>query len=111
MWVPQTSARKDILATAGEFVKIWLMEDNQGKLLWDLRQSQGSAEHNAPVTNFDWNSDQPNMLATTQLNGICSIWDIQSLQLKQQLIAHDGQVNAINFTSDSNMFVTGGGDG
>ena len=51
------------------------------------------------------------MIATTQLNGICSVWDIQSLQLKQQLIAHDGQVNAINFTSDSNMFVTGGSDG
>jgi WD40 repeat protein len=51
------------------------------------------------------------MLATTQLNGICSMWDIQTLQLKQQLIAHDGQVNAINFTSDSNMFVTGGSDG
>jgi hypothetical protein len=37
MWIPQTSSRKDILATAGEFVKIWLVEDNKVQPLWELR--------------------------------------------------------------------------
>ena len=70
-----------------------------------------NAEHAAPVTNFDWNCDKPNILATTQLNGICSVWDLHSMQIMQQLIAHDGQVNTIAFTSDSNSFATGGEDG
>ena len=37
MWAPETSARKDFLATAGEIVNIWLVAEGQGKLLWPVR--------------------------------------------------------------------------
>ena len=51
------------------------------------------------------------MLATSQLNGICHIWDLNVLSVKEQLLAHEKQVNYLTFTSNQNEFATAGQDG
>ena len=61
----------------------------------------GANPYQAPITSFDWSPNQTNMLATAQINGIGCIWDLITMS-SQQLIAHEGQVNAIAFTNENN---------
>lgn len=53
----------------------------------------------------------PNVIAQAGLNSVCTIWDIDKMAVRHQLVAHDGVVNSIRFVGDDNSFITGGGDG
>lgn len=111
-WAPESTQRTDFLATGGEIVRIWQTIENEKhvKHLWDVRQSKDS-DMDQPLTCFDWSKRQPNLLATSMLNGIVCIWDLNSLKVNYQLLAHSEQVNTIAFTGEENQFATGGQDG
>jgi len=65
----------------------------------------------APLTSFDWNKSDPNILGTCSIDTTCTIWDIQEQKIKAQLIAHDKEVFDIGFANDCNTFATTGADG
>ena len=57
-WEPTLGS--DLMATAGDCVKIWMIQENSTKLLWDVKQeSLGGVgcPYAAPVTSFDWSSN------------------------------------------------------
>ena len=74
----------DLLATAGECVKIWMVQEQSTKLLCNIKLASNDASmgnpFDAPLTNFDWNPNKTNLLATTQVNGIASVWDLVTMQ-------------------------------
>ena len=101
----------NLLATGSDSVQIWNIHDTASKMVWNSRQAQvGQNPYDAPLTSFDWSPVQRNLIATGQLNGVSCIHDLETSQ-NQQLIAHEGQVNAITFTNENNQFVTGGQEG
>lgn len=65
-----------------------------------------SSDFCAPLTSFDWNESDPNLIGTSSIDTTCTIWDLTvskpvgevkpgaavSGEVKTQLIAHDQEV-------------------
>ena len=56
MWIPDVEgARKDILATTGEYLRIWeIQEDTMAYKEHKMLRNRNSLNC-APITSFDWN--------------------------------------------------------
>ena len=70
-----------------------------------------NTEFCAPLTAFDWNETDPNIIGTSSIDTTCTIWDITKMQAKTQLIAHDKEVYDLAFASGVNVFASVGADG
>jgi WD repeat-containing protein 68 len=68
-------------------------------------------EYCAPLTSFDWNDVDPSMIGTCSIDSTCTIWDVQKMLPKTQLIAHDKEVYDIAFACGQDVFGTVGADG
>merc|ERR1712226_254339 len=138
-WIPDRHGqRPDLLATSGDYLRIWKVnptaDPNQDsvEMLALLNDSlQGNNEYCAPLTSFDWNEVDPNILGTSSIDTTCTIWDIETNsalwhstpsgkpinptgKAKTKLIAHDKEVYDIAFSSGPNghqTFATVGNDG
>jgi WD repeat-containing protein 68 len=80
-----------------------------------------------PVTSFDWNKTDPNIIITSSVDTTCTVWDLHRsyneyhmiddttndrATVKTQLIAHDSEVFDVKFICDStNIFASVGNDG
>ncbi|KAL6453244.1 hypothetical protein SBY92_004811 [Candida maltosa Xu316] len=83
-----------------------------------------------PVTSFDWNKTDPNILITSSVDTTCTVWDLhrshgrnsgavgsnddmsETATIKTQLIAHDSEVFDVKFIHKStNVFASVGNDG
>ncbi|KAG7665280.1 uncharacterized protein J8A68_001336 [[Candida] subhashii] len=75
-----------------------------------------------PVTSFDWNKIDPNILITSSVDTTCTVWDLHrshprddltdTATVKTQLIAHDSEVFDVKFIHKStNVFASVGNDG
>ena len=63
------------------------------------------------MTSFDWNIDDPNIIATASIDTTCTIWDVQRESIKTQIIAHDKEVYDISFATGTSVFASAGADG
>lgn len=118
MWTPdQSHGAKDILATAGDYLRIWsLADDGSGRGTLHhtkeaLLDNNKNNEYCAPLTSFDWNEADPNILGTSSIDTTCTIWDISAQKAKTQLIAHDKEVFDIAFAQGPHVFASVGADG
>ncbi|ODV80960.1 WD40 repeat-like protein [Suhomyces tanzawaensis NRRL Y-17324] len=79
-----------------------------------------------PVTSFDWNKTDPNIIITSSVDTTCTVWDlhrshtllkvgddtIDTATVMTQLIAHDSEVFDVKFIhNSSNIFASVGNDG
>ena len=122
MFIPHSNNENhDILATSGETLKIWnITDDNKCSLHLNLVNvipisfkliiSQES-EFSAPLTSFDWNINNQQLIGTSSIDTTCTIWDINKGSVFTQLIAHDKEVYDISFSPNVNMFASVGADG
>ncbi|EGR30663.1 WD repeat protein [Ichthyophthirius multifiliis] len=110
IWIPdKKGSHPDILATSGEYLKIWQVQNNDSVILkCDLINQN---EFSAPLTSFDWNLESLNLIGTASIDTTCTIWDIEKQTVFTQLIAHDKEVYDISFSSDKNLFASVGADG
>lgn len=121
-WIPdQTGSLPDLLATSGDYLRIWRVSDNEARQECLLNNNK-SSEYCAPLTSFDWNETDTKILGTSSIDTTCTIWELQTGQVigrvqgnvKTQLIAHDKEVHDIAFTragGGRNLFASVGSDG
>ncbi|KAG7194826.1 uncharacterized protein KQ657_004507 [Scheffersomyces spartinae] len=76
-----------------------------------------------PVTSFDWNSVNLNIIITSSVDTTCTVWDLNrpygtdngmtnTASVKTQLIAHDSEVFDVKFLHKStDLFASVGNDG
>ena len=143
MWIPDTKGTfPDLLATSGDYLRVW----RAGKLHvtshqlenyhWSfsgepetrqecLLNNNKNSDFCAPLTSFDWNEVDPNLLGTSSIDTTCTIWGLETGQVlgrvnmvsghvKTQLIAHDKEVYDIAFSKAGggrDMFASVGADG
>jgi DDB1- and CUL4-associated factor 7 len=81
----------DLLASSGDFLRIWRLADD-GVALEKLLSPSTPAERVAPLTSFDWNDIHPRRIGTCSIDTTCTIWDIEKGVVEAQLIAHDREV-------------------
>jgi len=112
MWIPdQNGTRPDLLATTGDYLRLWKVTDNKTVSLECLLNNNKNTEYCAPLTSFDWNESDPNIMGTSSIDTTCTIWDINKMQAKTQLIAHDKEVYDLAFAAGVNVFASVGADG
>lgn len=92
MFIPdREGSRPDLLATTGDYLRIWQIGEEGVTLNATLNNNKAS-EFCAPLTSFDWNTAEPKRLATSSIDTTCTIWDIEKGVVDTQLIAHDREV-------------------
>ncbi|KAH7543720.1 hypothetical protein ACOSP7_031592 [Xanthoceras sorbifolium] len=106
-----TSLRKssDLLASSGDFLRLWEVRDSSVEPLTVLNNSK-SSEFCAPLTSFDWNEIEPKRLGTSSIDTTCTIWDIERGVVETQLIAHDKEVYDICW-GEARVFASVSADG
>lgn len=111
--------QKDLLATTGDYLRLWSVSDDPlrpGYLTYHLQaqfidksRKRGNC---APLTSFDWNEYDTNMIVTSSIDTTCTIWDINAETVKTQVIAHDKEVFDLAFNSHgADIFASVGADG
>ena len=81
MWMPdQAGNRRDLLATTGDYLRLWNVMDNKSVRLEALLNNNKNTEFCAPLTSFDWNEQDPNIIGTSSIDTTCIIWDIHKMQ-------------------------------
>ena len=62
MWIPDTKGMfPDLLATSGDYLRIWRAGEPETRLECLLNNNKNS-DFCAPLTSFDWNEVDPNLL-------------------------------------------------
>jgi DDB1- and CUL4-associated factor 7 len=111
LWAPRPlAASKDMLATTGDFLRLWNVRSSSVDFVALLNPNKNS-EYCAPLTSFDWNLVDPNIIGTSSIDTTCTLWDIEVEKVQTQLIAHDKEVYDISFATGTNIFGTVGADG
>lgn len=114
-WEPSTSVSSRLI-TSGDTLRLWQLMDQSKTLqplaaLTKLSKSQ-STESPAPLTSFDWNVINPNVVITSSIDTTCTVWDLTKQVVSTQLIAHDQEVYDVEFLYNSQcQFVSAGADG
>ena len=128
-WLP-SSMRPRQLATCSDSLRIWSLNDTDGSLMEQVNLSlcKYNKQHNngtgaganssvlgglPPITSFDWNSIETNLIISCSIDTTCIVWDLNSSNfVKTQLIAHDSEVYDVSFlTKSTQVFASCGGDG
>jgi len=95
MWVPdKVGTHSDLLATTGDYLRLWEVGDNgiEQKCLLNnvsslhefIKNSQPiflfvknkNSEFCAPLTSFDWNETDPDIIGTSSIDTTCTIWNV-----------------------------------
>jgi len=128
LWSPDTSSRRDLLATTGDYLRIWSVDDaataasasseddghNSQQAPVDMAavlNNNKNSDFCAPLTSFDWNESEPSLVATSSIDTTVTVWDLGVPAVKAQLIAHDKEVYDIAFARGKDVFASVGADG
>jgi len=98
-----------LVATSGECLFLWDVgsDGTNSKLIAKLKRKP----YSVPLTSFDWNINDPNMIGTASLDCTCTIWDISKKIPKCQIYTNTKEVFDITFCNEVNEFATAGADG
>eukprot|EP00011_Vannellida_sp_DIVA3-517-6-12_P014096 CAMPEP_0114612354 /NCGR_PEP_ID=MMETSP0168-20121206/4579_1 /TAXON_ID=95228 ORGANISM="Vannella sp., Strain DIVA3 517/6/12" /NCGR_SAMPLE_ID=MMETSP0168 /ASSEMBLY_ACC=CAM_ASM_000044 /LENGTH=322 /DNA_ID=CAMNT_0001823337 /DNA_START=173 /DNA_END=1138 /DNA_ORIENTATION=- len=110
MWAPAAAAAPSLLATSGDYLRLWAVSDD-GLQQTECLNNNKSSEFCAPLTSFDWNEADASMLGTASIDTTCTIWDVATQQVRTQLIAHDKEVYDMAFAPGRHVFASCGADG
>ncbi|KAH3763229.1 WD40 repeat protein [Pelomyxa schiedti] len=113
MWHPSKSSALDLFATSGDSLRVWEVNTTgQVGLKVNLSNSSKQSEFCGPLTSFDWNETNPDIIGTASIDKTCTIWSVENHKVKTQLIAHDKEVYDIAFQYQSTeVFASVGADG
>lgn len=76
-WAPQSlAASRDLLATTGDYLRLWVVHGDHDIRAECTLNNAKSSDYCAPITSFDWNTDDPSLIATSSIDTTCTVWDI-----------------------------------
>lgn len=111
-FLPDFSAsRPDLLATTGDYLRLWDIAEDGRVTMKSCLNNNKKTDFCAPLTSFDWNSDDHKLVATASIDTTCTIWDVVAETATTQLIAHDKEVYDVAFAKGQHVFASVGADG
>ncbi|KAJ3287484.1 WD40 repeat-like protein [Rhizoclosmatium globosum] len=139
LWAPMATGSSNLLAASSDFLRLYALADppapvtnSNGSFIGNTQQpqlrslelratlkpasarrqqQQQSKTSPPPLTAFDWNEADPSMCVTSSIDTTCTVWDVNRLEQKTQLIAHDKAVYDVAFSREPNSFASVGADG
>ncbi len=110
MWSPG-AANSNMLASSSDIIRLFKYDEESSKLSLACALNNKKSKYSSPLTSFDWNSKNPSILGTASIDTTCTIWDLNKLNIRTQLIAHDKEVFDIAFSQNEHVFISTGADG
>ena len=110
LWSPNIN-KSSTLAASSDCILLYNYIEDKNDLMFHHKLTNKKSKYNGPLTSFDWNTVNDSLLGTSSVDTTCTIWDLNKLSIKTQLIAHDKEVFDIQFGNDENTFISGGADG
>ena len=110
IWTPNIS-KNSLLAFSSDCIHIYDYSEENQSLIFQTKLNNMKSKYNGALTSFDWNTANDSLLGTASVDTTCTIWDLNKLSIKTQLIAHDKEVFDIQFGKEENTFISGGADG
>ena len=110
LWSPN-KAKSSLLASSSDYIQLYNYYDDSHILKSTAKLLNKKSKYCGALTSFDWNTVNDALLGTASIDTTCTIWDLNKLSIKTQLIAHDKEVFDIQFGNDENTFISGGADG
>merc|ERR1711971_1319513 len=81
MWIPDTKGTyPDLLATSGDYLRVWRAGEPETRQECLLNNNKNS-DFCAPLTSFDWNEVDPNLLGTSSIDTTCTVWGLETGQV------------------------------
>lgn len=81
MWIPDSKGiYTDLLATSGDYLRVWRAGETETQLQCVLNNNKNS-DFCAPLTSFDWNEVDPNLVGTSSIDTTCTIWGLETGQV------------------------------
>lgn len=118
LWSPEVRhGSRDLVATSGDYLRLWnLTDDGSGNGTMNatkevILNNNKKSDYCAPLTSFDWNETDPNIIGTASIDTTCTIWDVTTQTARTQLIAHDREVFDLAFAQGKDVFASVGADG
>ncbi|XP_065174495.1 DDB1- and CUL4-associated factor 7-like [Sycon ciliatum] len=109
MWIPDThNMYPDLTATCSDYVRLFKLKDDGTMQMECLLDNYKSPGYTQPLTSFDWNGADPNIIGTASIDTSCTVWSLETGRVigktssitghvKTQLIAHEKEVCDISF--------------
>jgi len=110
MWSPDIN-NSNTLASSSDIIRLYKYDEENNKLNLTSALNNKKSKYSSPLTSFDWNSKNPSILGTASIDTTCTIWDLNKLNIRTQLIAHDKEVFDIAFSQNEHVFISTGADG
>jgi WD repeat-containing protein 68 len=86
MWIPDSKGiYPDLLATSGDYLRVWRAGEPETKLECLLNNNKNS-DFCAPLTSFDWNEVDPNLLGTSSIDTTCTVWGLETDQVWSRFV-------------------------
>lgn len=86
-----SASRPDLLATSGDVIRIWIIEDGQPTEMRVVMKDT-AISNRGTVTCFDWNDLDPKAIISGSTSGILTSWDVELGLPKTRVQMHDGDV-------------------
>ncbi|XP_057968338.1 WD repeat-containing protein LWD1-like [Malania oleifera] len=103
------TSHPDLLATSGDFLRLWHLHPDRVDLK-SLLNSNKASEFNSPITSFDWAPFDLRRVAASSVDTTCTVWDVETEAVDTQLVAHDKEVYDISW-GGVGVFASVSGDG
>lgn len=81
----------DLLATSGDYLRVWRAGEPETRMECVLNNNKNS-DFCAPLTSFDWNEVDPNLIGTSSIDTTCTIWGLETGQVLGRVNLVSGHV-------------------
>uniref|UniRef100_A0A1I7XIS2 WD_REPEATS_REGION domain-containing protein n=1 Tax=Heterorhabditis bacteriophora TaxID=37862 RepID=A0A1I7XIS2_HETBA len=82
MWIPDSKGNyPDLIATSGDYLRLWRIGADNSAKIESLLNTNRTAEYCAPLTSFDWNELDLNLIGTSSIDTTCTVWQLEVFSL------------------------------
>ena len=100
---------KNLLVSTSDILRLYSY-DNE-KLSLKVAFKKRRKDYCGPLTACDWSKVNNSIIGVCSVDTTCAIWDLNKLEVKYMIIAHDKEVYDISLGPDEFSFMSTGADG
>ena len=100
---------KNLLVSTSDILRLYSY-DNE-KLSLKVAFKKRRKDYCGPLTACDWSKVNNSIIGVCSVDTTCAIWDLNKLEVKYMIIAHDKEVYDISLGPDEFTFMSTGADG
>jgi WD repeat-containing protein 68 len=100
---------KNLLASTSDILRLYSYEEE--KLSLKVAFKKRRKDYCGPLTACDWSKSNNSIIGICSVDTTCSIFDLNKLEVKYMIIAHDKEVYDISLGRDEFTFMSTGADG